>query len=97
MSKPKALPATKLPSRDLIYKHLRTGVANFKFIKSNGEEREMNATLIAAKMDPRLVPVTNPNPPSQDADLFKVWDIDSKGWRQFKISALTEYHGKVSD
>ena len=60
MTKPKALPSTKLPPRDLIYKHLRTGVANFKFIKSNGEEREMNATLIAAKMDPRLVPVTNP-------------------------------------
>ena len=97
MPKVKPLPATRLPSRDLIYKHLRTGVANFKFIKANGEEREMNATLITTKMDPRLVPDTSPNPPSQDPDLFKVWDIDSKGWRQFKISSLTEYNGKVSD
>lgn len=97
MPKTKPLPATKLPPRDLIYKHLRNGVANFKFIKANGEEREMNATLITAKMDPRLVPDTNPNPPTQDPDVFKVWDIDSKGWRQFKISSLTEYNGKVSD
>ena len=97
MPKVKALPPTKLPPRDLIYKHLRNGVANFKFIKANGEEREMNATLITAKMDPRLVPDTNPNPPTQDPDVFKVWDIDSKGWRQFKISSLTEYNGKVSD
>lgn len=97
MPKVKPLPATKLPPRDLIYKHLRTGVANFKFVKANGDVREMNATLITAKMDPRLVPETSPNPPSQDPDLFKVWDIDAKGWRQFKISALTEYNGKVSD
>jgi|DEB0MinimDraft_3_1074331.scaffolds.fasta_scaffold49658_1 hypothetical protein len=91
MANPKPLPQSKLPSRELIFKHLRNGVINIKFVKKDGSEREMQATLQTHRMDPRFIPETSPNPPNQDQDVFKVWDIGAKGWRSFNISTLLEY------
>lgn len=85
----------QIPSKEIVISHMKSGIANFKFEKKDGELREMNATLVSSQIDPRFHKETNPNPYDANPDLVVCWDIDKSGWRSFKLSTLTEYNGQV--
>ncbi len=85
------------PSKELVIQHMKSGIANFKFEKKDGELREMNATLVCSQIDGRFHKETNPNPHDGNPDLVVCWDMDAKGWRSFNLTSLKEYNGKVSD
>ena len=82
-----------LPSKEEIRDHLRIGVLEVKFTKSDGTVREMNCTLA-----PHYLPVyegtDNPQPKRKkdpNSDSISVWDIDKNGWRSFKLSSIIEW------
>ncbi len=90
------LPKNQLPTKDLIRKHMKSGIVNLKFKKKDGELREMNATLQTRKMERQFIKEENPNPPGADGNLFVCYDTDKKNWRSFKIDTIEEYNGVVA-
>lgn len=66
---------------------LRAGPTYVKFIKNDGEIREMNYTLNESFLPPRqednLTQTKRENPNVQS-----VWDIDKQAWRSFRWDRL---------
>jgi len=85
----------KFPDKSFIIRQMKSGVVNFKFEKTNGELREMNATLVSSQIPPTHHKETNPNPHNSSEDLIVCWDVENVGWRSFKLSTLKEYNGQV--
>ena len=83
----------KIPDRNFILKEMYRKVINLKFKKADGEDREMNATLVTRLIDPRHIKESAPNPSDGDRNLIVCWDVDKKGWRSFKIDTIVEYNG----
>lgn len=74
---------------------LQEGVVEIKFVKVNGEERTMLATLneelipvdLWPKDDPDVVVERSmPNP-----DVRKVYDVEKDGWRSFRWDSLISW------
>ena len=61
---------------------LRQQVCQVRFIKVNGEERDMQCTL---KED--LIP-TEKKPKD---DVIKVFDVDQQDWRSFRVDNVTKF------
>jgi len=87
----------KIPDRQFILSEMYRSVVNLKFKKVDGEEREMNATLVTRLIDSRQIKESSPNPSDGDPNLIVCWDVDRKGWRSFKIDTVLEYNGVVSE
>ena len=72
-----------------IIEALKSGVCSIKFVKADGTERIMNCTrnldLVPVEMWPKASMKYNENPTTDQIDVF---DIDSRGWRSFKLSRL---------
>lgn len=56
-----------------------------KFTKSNGEVRMMNCTLVRSAIPADEV---YPENGGEDDRSLVVYDLDKKGWRQFKIANI---------
>ena len=84
----------QIPTKDAIIGHLKQGIVEFKFTKSDGEVRKMKATLSDALIEQKDHKETSPNPYSNPDDLVVCWDTVAGGWRSFKPSTLIEYMGK---
>jgi len=82
------------PNQELVMKHLYTGVVNLSFTKKDGTLREMNATLVTSEIPEIHQKKELPNDP-REQDNVLVWDVDSIGWRTFKMSMLESYNGLV--
>ena len=67
---------------------LREGVVRIAFTKVNGDERVMNCTLHSDHLPPQTDIVEHTT--KQNANVLAVWDIDSKGWRSFRIDSVKE-------
>lgn len=73
-------------------KALQEGVCEVVFQKVSGEERKMRCTL-----DPKVLPQpvasdeeVNRNRAPNDA-VQVVWDVDSNGWRSFRVESVKEF------
>jgi hypothetical protein len=76
-------------TRDGLIDMLRHNVVIVTFTKVNGDERVMRCTLQADRI---------PNAPTQNGELVvegkqtsnnvSVWDVDSSGWRSFRVSSV---------
>lgn len=75
---------------DEMRKTLKTSVVNVTFTKANGEEREMQATLMpeylpeqeeSSKNSTRKVSTTS----------IPVWDIGKSAWRSFRVDSVTSF------
>lgn len=74
-------------SRDELKKFLLKTDAIISFIKSDGTERVMKATLQAEKVVPyekKTDRVKKPNP-----DVLAVWDLDAGSWRSVNVTRIT--------
>lgn len=70
-----------LPINDLPVA-LQKGIVTVSFIKSDGSKRTMRCTT-----NPDYFPVLPANTSTSlksDPNLFKVWDVEAKGWRSFR-------------
>ena len=82
------------PKREVVMKHLYTGVVSLSFTKKDGTLREMNATLVTSEIPEVHQKKELPNDP-REQDNVLVWDVDQIGWRTFKMSMIESYTGLV--
>ena len=69
-----------------IQEQLQNGVALVTFTKADGSLRDMKCTL-----QPRLLPTSLKESTiniDQESDVLRVYDLETDGWRSFKISRL---------
>ena len=70
---------------------LKGAVVRVNFTKVDGTEREMLCTLIEDKIPGQAKPKTeNTKVPSETT--VRVYDLESQGWRSFRIDSVTGYH-----
>ena len=75
---------------------LGKGVAEFEYVKVNGERRNAVGTLCERLIPPQQMPSEANLPKSRNAPLvFCYYDIERKGWRSFRAQHLTEICGVV--
>ena len=79
------------PPINVFGRHLYNGVVNLKYLDEDNEEKEVNVSLV--KFDPEAY---KPDP-SDDPDVYQVWDVDAERWIEFNWNQLTEYNGRVDD
>jgi hypothetical protein len=76
-------------TREELLAALHEGEISFSFTKTDGTVREMRATLSPTLVPPSPVKEsTVERKPNTDPNLFKVWDLDAKGWRSFRFDRL---------
>ena len=82
--------------KNLLKENLSKCFAKITFNKTDGSLREMTCTLMSEYM-PTLEPLDeSPKIPRKENDnVLAVWDIDSQGWRSFRLDSITniEYIG----
>ena len=74
--------------RSELQTQLQSEVLEVTFTKVNGDKRVMNCTLMEC-----ILP-TNTSETKTDKkvneDILSVWDVDAKGWRSFRMNAITQ-------
>jgi hypothetical protein len=76
-------------TREGLVDMLRHNIVTVTFTKVNGDERVMKCTLRSER---------SPNAPTQNGELVveqkqssnnvSVWDVDSQGWRSFRVASV---------
>lgn len=77
-----------LMTKNELSEMLRVGKLQVSFVKKDGSGRVMNCTLQEKYLPPLMEDAettTKDNP-----DVLAVWDIDSNGWRSFRINSITD-------
>jgi hypothetical protein len=75
--------------RSILNKQLRKSILEINFTKRDGTERVMKCTLKSDMLpkqneESKRKILTNP-------DLFRVWDVESEGWRSFGLDQVNNY------
>ena len=70
---------------------LHEGIAEIKFVKVNGEERTMLATLNQDLIPMDLRP-TGENERDHSPEVQRVYDVEADGWRSFRWDSLIEWN-----
>ena len=66
---------------------LSNGIVTVTFEKLDGTIREMRCTLQADMLPPMLLQ-EGAKPRVENPNVLSVWDIDSHGWRSFRIDSI---------
>lgn len=71
---------------------LENGVATVIFTKVDGTEREMKCTLLPEYLPQDVAPgqqlLTEVLPKAENPNILAVWDIESQGWRSFRVDSV---------
>lgn len=73
---------------DKVEEILNNGVCTIKFLKTNGELREMRCTRNLGKIDEEYHP--KGNGAKKNEDIVTVFDLENNGWRSFNKYRLME-------
>ena len=80
-----------LVDRDYLVEQLRHKVADVDFIKADGTLRTLKCTLrgdlLPAPPAKPLIDLTK-KPKAENLEVIAVWDLESKGWRSFRIDSV---------
>lgn len=72
---------------------LVNGVVTVTFVKVDGTERTMKCTLLPEYLPTNVAPgqqlLTESLPKVENPNTISVWDIESQGWRSFRIDSVT--------
>ena len=79
-------------TKDAMYNLLRNHICNVVFTKVNGDERKMRCTLMETKL-PEGVSVGKSD--SHHGGFLAVYDLDSEGWRGFRIDSIKSVNIEV--
>lgn len=65
-------------------------IAEVTFVKKDGEKRVMNCTLMSDYIPEtdKINESVRPIPRRENDEVLAVWDIDSKGWRSFRMDSI---------
>jgi hypothetical protein len=71
---------------------LVNGVVTVTFVKVDGTERTMKCTLLPEYLPTNVAPgqqlLTESLPKVENPNTISVWDIESQGWRSFRIDSV---------
>ena len=73
--------------RSELQSQLQTEILEVTFTKVNGDKRVMNCTLMEG-----VLPSSTAEKKADkkiNEDILSVWDVDSKGWRSFRMNTVT--------
>ena len=86
MNKKKEL--NKMMNRYDLKQTLQNGVATVTFTKKDGSLREMKCTLNSEYLPPQLLQESDVSDRKENEDVLAVWDIESNGWRSFRMDSI---------
>lgn len=78
-------------TRGEMLQFLRNGVCEVKFIKKNGEERIMSATLKEDLITEELKPKEDYNGVDQTINAIRVVDTEKNEWRSFLVDNVLKF------
>jgi hypothetical protein len=79
-------------SREEVVTHLQNGVKSFKFLKADGTERSMKATLNFDLIPEDSQPKSGKATQSESVStLVKAFDVEMGAWRSFKVDKLVSF------
>tara|TARA_B110000240_G_C13424668_1_gene421041 strand:- start:663 stop:989 length:327 start_codon:yes stop_codon:yes gene_type:complete len=77
---------------------LQNGTYDVTFMKVNGEIRNMTCTLakdqlpeVSESIAASILLNETVKPRKVNTEAVKVWDLDAKGWRSFRIASVTNF------
>lgn len=70
---------------------LKQQVCQVKFIKVNGEERIMQATLKEDIIPPAEQPREDDNGVQITIGVIKCWDVEKEAWRSFRVDNVLSF------
>ena len=70
---------------------MQTGIVRFSYFKDNGDIREARGTLCFDLIPTENIPTTPRVLVEENYEVFRYYDIDSKGWRSFRITGFIGY------
>ena len=70
---------------------MRVSVVRFSYVKDNGDIREARGTLCFDLIPTEHIPTTPRVLVEENYEIFRYYDIDSKGWRSFHITGFIGY------
>lgn len=90
-------PKPSWQNKETLLEELRNNVCHIRFIKVNGDEREMTCTLMEHMLPvhetntkdpanfPEPIPAVKDNP-----DVIRCYDLSVAGWRSFRVDSVIE-------
>lgn len=83
----------KMMNKHELKEMLVNGVVTVTFVKVDGTERTMKCTLLPEYLPTNVAPgqqlLTESLPKAENSNTISVWDIESQGWRSFRIDSVT--------
>ena len=83
---------------------LQNGTYDVTFMKVNGEIRNMTCTLakdqlpqVSESIADSILLNETVKPRKVNTEAVKVWDLDAKGWRSFRIASVTNFKKHTSE
>ena len=77
--------------RSELQTQLQSEVLEVTFTKVNGDKRVMNCTLMEGILPSNTTEeVKKDTKKKVNETILSVWDIDAKGWRSFRMDAVTQ-------
>lgn len=77
-------------TRDQMVQHLQNSTCVVTFTKKNGEDRVMKCTLVFDHIPEENHP-KGTGTSSVNLDVIKVYDLESEGWRSFRVDSITDF------
>jgi hypothetical protein len=78
-------------TKEILQENLSKCVAKITFYKTDGTLREMLCTLMEEYLPtPKPLDDTPKLPRKENDNVLAVWDIDSSGWRSFRVDSITK-------
>jgi hypothetical protein len=82
----------KMMNKHELKEMLVNGVVTVTFVKVDGTERTMKCTLLPEYLPTNVAPgqqlLTESLPKVENPNTISVWDIESQGWRSFRIDSV---------
>jgi hypothetical protein len=79
---------TLVLNKSELVQRLETGVVAIRFIKIDGSERLMQATLSEALIPQKQFESLSLR--SESSSFLTVWDLEAQGWRAFRLDSVLE-------
>lgn len=70
---------------------LRESIANVVFTKADGSERKMRCSLRPEDLPAVEATKSETTTRKVSPDVVSVWDLDSQGWRSFRIDSVKDF------
>lgn len=82
----------KMMNKHELKEMLVNGVHTVTFVKVDGTERTMKCTLLPEYMPATVTQgqqlLTESSPKPENPNIISVWDIESQGWRSFRLDSV---------